>query len=185
MRVNRFVKSTLFFFSLSAAIFSCSTDDDDSSDDKITANSDNIAVANLENPSIVDIAAGDDRFSTLVSALTQADLVETLKGEGPFTVFAPVNDAFAAIDKDALTSLLADKKALTDVLLYHVIVGASVPSSDALGLTDAKMANGDSVSLEVRDGALYLNGNSKVVITDIKAKNGVIHVIDTVLLPKK
>ena len=137
----------------------------------------------IETKSIVDIAVGDPRFSTLVTALGEADLVETLQGEGPFTVFAPVNDAFAKIDPDALTALLKDKEALSNVLLYHVVAGAAVPSTEAVKLSQAEMANGSSITLEVMDGELMLNGNSKVIITDIQASNGVIHVIDTVLLP--
>ena len=132
--------------------------------------------------SIVDIAVSDERFSTLVTALQQAGLVETLAGEGDFTVFAPTDDAFAALGSD-LDAVLADNDLLTQVLLYHVL-GASVMSETALTLDgqEVETLSGDTFAVSVRDGNLYIN-DSMVVIADLEASNGVIHVIDAVLLP--
>ena len=140
--------------------------------------------------SIVDIAAGDERFSTLVAAVTAADLVDTLKGEGPFTVLAPVNDAFAALPEGTVETLLKpeNKEQLTNVLLYHVddqkLNAGDIPegsnliqpvlASDSLCVT--KSANG----VRIADGSGEM---ANVVIADIQADNGVIHVIDKVLLP--
>ena len=131
---------------------------------------------------IVDtaIAAGD--FNKLVTAVKAAGLVETLKGEGPFTVFAPTDAAFAKVPKDTLNALLADKAALANVLTYHVVAG-KVMAADAVKLTSAATVQGQSVSIAVKDGKVYVDG-AQVVATDIKASNGVIHVIDAVILPK-
>ena len=132
-------------------------------------------------PTIAEIAAGDENFSTLVAALQAAGLVETLAGEGPFTVFAPTNDAFGALPAGALDGLLADTAALTDVLLYHVVPG-KVMAADVVGLPYAETAQGQPVLIKVEDGAVMVNG-ANVVTTDIEASNGVIHVIDAVILP--
>lgn len=133
---------------------------------------------------IVDIAAGDERFSTLVAAVSAAGLVETLQGEGPFTVFAPTNDAFAALPAGTVESLLLpeNKQALTDILLYHVVAG-KVMASDVVGLSAAPTVLGKDATITIKDGNVYLNDNVQVIITDIEASNGVIHVIDAVLLP--
>lgn len=133
--------------------------------------------------SIVEIAGSSEDFSTLVTALTEADLLTTLEGDGPFTVFAPTNAAFAKIDGAELQKLLKNKEALRDVLLYHVVSGAAVPAQTAVTLPSAEMANGQSVKLSLVDGSLMLNGTSTVIKTDIIGSNGIIHVIDTVLLP--
>ena len=133
--------------------------------------------------SIVEIAGSSKDFSTLVTALTEADLLATLEGEGPFTVFAPTNDAFAKIDGEELQKLLKNKEALRNVLLYHVVSGAAVPAQTAVTLPSAEMANGQSVELSTLDGSLMINGTSTVIKTDIVGSNGIIHVIDTVLLP--
>jgi uncharacterized surface protein with fasciclin (FAS1) repeats len=131
---------------------------------------------------IVDIAVADGRFTTLVAAVEAAGLVDTLKGEGPFTVFAPTDDAFAALPAGTVEGLLTDIPALTDVLLYHVVAG-EVMAETVVGLESATTVQGTDVSIEVRDGAVFLNGNIQVITTDIQASNGVIHVIDGVLLP--
>ena len=133
---------------------------------------------------IVDIAAADGRFTTLVAALQAADLVETLSGEGPFTVFAPTDEAFAALPAGTLDSLLLpeNKQTLTDILLYHVVPG-KVMAADAVTLTSAPTALGKELTITVKDGSVYLNDTVKVIITDIEASNGVIHVVDAVLLP--
>jgi len=138
-----------------------------------------------ETRDIVDIAVEDGRFTTLVTAVQAANLVDTLKSEGPFTVFAPTDDAFAALPVGTVEGLLADIPALTNVLLYHVVPG-KVMAADVLGL-DGQSAEtalkGQSISITVDGDSVVLNDNVNVIITDIEASNGVIHVIDAVLLP--
>ncbi|MEM9774313.1 MAG: fasciclin domain-containing protein [Chloroflexota bacterium] len=137
----------------------------------------------MESSTIVDVAVADGRFQTLVAAVTAADLVETLSGEGPFTVFAPTDDAFAALPEGTVEGLLEDPSgALTDVLLYHVVSGA-VPAETVVGLDSATTVGGSDVSIAVVDGGVVLNDSVNVVITDIMTDNGIIHVIDAVLLP--
>ena len=134
-----------------------------------------------EEQTIVDIAVADGRFTTLVAALQAADLAGTLAGEGPFTVFAPTDDAFAKLPEGTVEGLLEDIPALTDILLYHVVSG-EVLAEDVVMLEEAETLLGENVSIRVEDGNVYIN-DAMVVITDIMASNGVIHVIDTVLLP--
>lgn len=129
---------------------------------------------------IVDIAAGNPDFSTLVTAVTAAGLVETLSGPGPFTVFAPTNAAFAALPAGTVEGLLADIPALTGVLTYHVVPGAVMASALTEGMT-ATTVNGADVTFTLANGA-QING-ANIVTTDIVASNGVIHVIDAVILP--
>lgn len=123
-------------------------------------------------------------FDTLVAALDYAGLNGALNGAGTFTVFAPTDNAFAKLPAGLVASLLTPegKATLTDILTYHVIAGAAVPSSTAKTLTEATMLNGDKVTISQRNGSLFIN-DSKVVITDVRTSNGVIHVIDTVLVP--
>ena len=132
---------------------------------------------------IVGVASSDSRFETLVTALQAAELVDTLKSDGPFTVFAPTDEAFAKLPEGVLDALLADKAALTTVLLYHVVAG-EVPAATAVTMSDAKTVEGREIDLAVVDGDLMLN-DAKVIVADINASNGVIHAIDTVLLPPK
>ena len=131
---------------------------------------------------IIDTAVAAGTFKTLATALTAAGLIETLKGPGPFTVLAPTDDAFAKIPGADLTALLADKAKLTAVLTYHVVSG-NVPASVVTTLTEAATVQGGKVTIAVVDGKVVLNGASHVTATDIAATNGVIHVIDTVLMP--
>ena len=133
---------------------------------------------------IVETAMSDERFSTLVSAVQAAELVDTLKGEGPFTVFAPTNDAFAALPEGTLDTLLLpeNKQQLTDILLYHVVPG-QVMAEDVVSLTSASTALGEEATITVEDGRVFLNDNAEIIVTDIETSNGVIHVIDSVLLP--
>jgi transforming growth factor-beta-induced protein len=140
--------------------------------------------AAMDKKDIVDTAIADGRFKTLAAALTAADLVDTLKGEGPFTVFAPTDDAFAALPAGTLASLLKpeNKQALTDILLYHVVSG-KVMAADVVGLTSAPTVLGKDIKITVKDGKVFLNDTVQVIITDVEASNGVIHVIDAVLLP--
>ncbi|GAM54750.1 secreted and surface protein [Vibrio ishigakensis] len=133
---------------------------------------------------IVDIAAGNPDFSTLVTAVKAAGLVDTLKGEGPFTVFAPTNEAFAKLPKSTLDALLMpeNKDKLVAVLTHHVVPG-KVMAADVVKMDSAKTAHGDMVMIKV-DGGNVMVDNAMVTATDIKASNGVIHVIDTVIIPK-
>ena len=131
---------------------------------------------------IVDTAVGAGNFNTLVTALKEAGLVDTLKGEGPFTVFAPSDDAFAKIPADQLNALLGDKEKLTAVLTYHVVPG-KVMASEVVKLDSAKTVQGQSVGIKVEDGSVFVDG-AKVSTADIETSNGVIHVIDTVIMPK-
>ncbi len=132
---------------------------------------------------IVDTAVADGRFTTLVAAVTAAELVDTLKGEGPFTVFAPTDDAFAALPEGTVESLLLpeNKQALTDILLYHVVSG-KVMAADVVNLESATTVLGKDVAIKVDGGKVYIN-DAEVIITDIETSNGVIHVVDSVLLP--
>jgi uncharacterized surface protein with fasciclin (FAS1) repeats len=130
---------------------------------------------------IVDIAVSDGRFTTLVAALKAAGLVETLKGKGPFTVFAPTDAAFAKLPAGTVDNLLKDIPALKNVLLYHVVSG-SVMASEVVKMDKATTVLGKDVMIKVVGGKVLIN-DSQVIIPDIKASNGVIHVIDAVLLP--
>lgn len=129
---------------------------------------------------IVDTAVAAGSFNTLATALTEAGLIETLKGEGPFTVFAPTDEAFAKIPAEDLTAILADKELLTSILTYHVVAG-KVMAADVVKLESAETVQGSTVSIDASDGVKV--NDATVVKTDIKTSNGVIHVIDTVLVP--
>ncbi len=129
---------------------------------------------------IVDTAVAAGSFKTLATALGAADLVGTLKGKGPFTVFAPTDEAFAKIPKADLDALLKDKKKLTAVLTYHVVPGKVMAADVKAG--KVKTVQGSEVTIATTGGVTV--NNAKVVKTDIAADNGVIHVIDTVLMPK-
>ena len=126
------------------------------------------------------VAAGS--FTTLAKAIDAAGLTETLKGEGPFTVFAPTDEAFAKVPKGTLDALLKDKAKLTAVLTYHVVVGR-VGSKDVAGMPSAKTVNGQELSIDAKDGKVKVD-QATVTQADIPATNGVIHVIDRVLMPK-
>jgi uncharacterized surface protein with fasciclin (FAS1) repeats len=131
---------------------------------------------------IVDTAVAAGSFKTLTKAVTEAGLVDTLKGKGPFTVFAPTDEAFAKLPKGTVEALLKDKKKLVAVLTYHVVSG-KVMAADVVKLTSAKTVNGQSVTIKAAKGGVTVDG-ANVTKTDIVASNGVIHVIDTVLMPK-
>ena len=134
---------------------------------------------------IVDTAVADGRFTTLATALDKAGLIETLKGEGPFTVFAPTDDAFALLPAGTVENLLLEEnlEQLKNILLYHVVSG-KVMAADVVNLTSADTVQGSSVSIKVENGTVYLNDTIMVIITDVEASNGVIHVIDAVLIPE-
>lgn len=135
------------------------------------------------NKDIVEIAASNGDFSTLVAAVKAAGLVETLQSSGPFTVFAPTNEAFAKLPAGTVESLLKpeNKDKLIAVLTYHVVPG-KVLAKDVVGLKTAKTVQGQDVKVTVSDMGVMID-NARVVATDIKAENGVIHVIDSVILP--
>ncbi|HYN40173.1 MAG TPA: fasciclin domain-containing protein [Thermoanaerobaculia bacterium] len=130
---------------------------------------------------IVDTAVAAGSFNTLATALKAAGLIDTLKGKGPFTVFAPTDDAFKKLPAGTLEKLLADKAQLTKVLTYHVVAG-KVMAADVVKLKEAKTVEGSMVKITVANGGVKVN-DANVVKTDIGASNGVIHVIDSVLLP--
>ena len=139
--------------------------------------------ARASNQDIVDTAVGAGQFKTLATALKAADLVETLKGPGPFTVFAPTDEAFAKLPAGTVENLLKpeNKAKLTAILTYHVVPGA-VKAEQVTKLTEAKTVNGAMVKISTEDGKVMIN-DATVVTPDIEASNGVIHVIDTVILP--
>lgn len=138
----------------------------------------------MKEPDIVDIAASNDDFSTLVAAVSAAGLVDTLKGDGPFTVFAPTNDAFAKLPAGTVETLLKpeNKDQLVKVLTYHVVPGAVTSDQLAGQKLDVATVQGQTVHINATNGVKV--NKSNVIKADIIASNGVIHVIDTVLLPK-
>ncbi|MAT47370.1 MAG: hypothetical protein CMO35_08070 [Verrucomicrobiaceae bacterium] len=144
------------------------------------------ATADQKAPSkdIVDTAVAAGSFNTLAAALKAAGLVDALKGDGPFTVFAPTDAAFAKLPKGTVETLLKpeNKSKLVDILTYHVVSG-SVPAKTAVTLNKATALNKKAISLGIKGDSLYLNGNAKVIKADVNASNGVIHVLDNVILP--
>lgn len=149
-----------------------------------------------EMPTIVSVAAGNENFSTLVTAVQAAELVETLNSDGPFTVFAPTNDAFAKLPEGTVETLVKpeNKEKLTGILTYHVVSGAynaadvieAIQSNN--GSFEVKTVNGGTITLTLKDGNVLLTdangGTATVVIADVMASNGLIHAIDTVVMPK-
>jgi uncharacterized surface protein with fasciclin (FAS1) repeats len=135
-----------------------------------------------EKKDIISIALEAGSFKTLATALTEANLVETLQGDGPFTVFAPTDEAFAKLPEGTVERLLKDKDALTKILLYHVVSG-NVTSDEVIKLNSATTLAKSDVKIKVEDGKVFIN-NSQVTTADIIASNGVIHIIDTVLIPE-
>ena len=142
-----------------------------------------VSIAAPAEKDIVDTAVGAGSFNTLVAAVKAAGLVETLKGDGPFTVLAPTDEAFKKLPKGTVETLLKPEnlKTLQAILTYHVIPG-SVMAADVVKLKSAKTVQGDTVAIKVTDSGVMING-AKVVTTDIKCSNGVIHVIDSVIMP--
>ncbi|MBV7266173.1 fasciclin domain-containing protein [Erythrobacter ani] len=183
-----------FVSSIALALAACGGEAD--TDDAMTADDTAVAAEATATGNIVEVAQGDESFSTLVSAVTAAELGEALSGEGPFTVFAPTNDAFGKIPEATLTELTTnDTETLGEILKYHVVDG----SIDAATLTAAIEAAGDEgytittlgggeLTANVADGAVVLTdaagGTSTVTATDVEASNGLVHVIDTVLMPQ-
>ena len=132
---------------------------------------------------IVQTAKASGDFKTLVKLVKAAGLAKTLSGKTKYTVFAPTDAAFAKVPKKTLTALGKNKKALKQVLLYHVVKG-SVPAKKVVKLKSAKTVEGSKVRIKVRNGTVYLNRTTKVTATDVRASNGIIHVINKVLIPK-
>jgi len=130
---------------------------------------------------IIDTAVAAGNFKTLATALTAADLIATLQGPGPFTVFAPTDDAFAKVPKETLDALLKDKAALTKVLTYHVVSGKAMAADIKAG--PVKTIEGSSLEVTIHDGKVKVD-HAHVTGVDVVADNGVIHIIDEVLMPK-
>lgn len=153
-------------------------------------------IEEVATPNIVEVAAGNEAFSTLVTAVTTADLAGTLSGEGPFTVFAPTNDAFGKLPEGTVASLLEpeSKDALTGILTYHVVAGKFEAAAviEAINNADGKFTvttvQGGSIDLSLNEGNVMLTdakgGTATVVIADVAASNGVIHAIDTLVMPE-
>ena len=144
-----------------------------------TYKSDSTTSATAAQQDIVDIAVSAGSFNPLVTAVQEAGLVDTLKSDGPFTVFAPTDEAFAKIPQDQLNALLADKEMLTKVLTYHVVSGKVMAADVKPGMVPT--VEGSSLTVSMYDGVMV--DNAKVIKTDIVASNGVIHVIDSVIMP--
>jgi len=174
--------SALILLGVVAMVFvACSSEEETTPDVVATTSPMPTQQAMEVTKTIVDIAVEDGRFETLVAALQAAELVSTLSGEGPFTVFAPTDDAFAALPDGVVAGLLEDIPSLTEVLTYHVVSG-TVLAETVVGLTSAATLQGEEVTIEVIDGTVKIDG-ATVLITDIIGSNGVIHVIDSVILP--
>lgn len=169
-----------FMAIIALLVAACSSSDEEAATTTTEAPTETTA-AEMTEDTVVDVAISND-FTTLVAAVQAAGLVETLQGEGPFTVFAPTDEAFAALPEGTLDSLLADPAALAEILTYHVVSG-KVLAADVVGLDSATTVQGDDISIEVVDGGVVLNGSSNVIATDVEASNGVVHVIDSVILP--
>ncbi|CAN5157518.1 hypothetical protein BH09PAT1_BH09PAT1_2270 [soil metagenome] len=136
----------------------------------------------MNNKTIVQVAQEAGNFKTLVAAIKAAGLVDTLSGTGPFTVFAPTDEAFAKLPAGTVESLLKDKEKLVKILTYHVVAG-KVMAKDVVNLTSAKTVEGGELTIKVDAGKVMVD-NANVVTTDIEASNGVIHVVDSVLMPQ-
>lgn len=180
----------------SLAIAACAEEPAETAAYEDTATADQMANAEAEAGTVVEVAQDDETFSTLVSAVTAAGLGETLSGDGPFTVFAPTNDAFAKIPEATLTELTTnDTETLGNILTYHVVEGHVDAATLTQAITDAgddgytiTTVNGGTLTATVVDGNVVLTdaagGTATVTATDVAASNGVIHVIDTVLMPQ-
>lgn len=180
----------------SLAIVACAEEPAENVAYEDAATADQMANAEAETGTVVEVAQGDETFSTLVSAVTAADLGATLSGDGPFTVFAPTNDAFAKIPEATLTELTTnDTETLGNILTYHVVAGnvdaatllQAIEGAGADGYS-VETVNGGTLTATVVDGNVVLTdaagGTATVTATDVAASNGVIHVIDTVLMPQ-
>ena len=181
MKKIKFLSFALVGF-VTLAVVSCSAPKEEVVEETV----DSVAVAApVEAPkTVVDIAVGSADHTTLVTAVTSAGLVETLSGTGPFTIFAPTNAAFAALPAGTVETLLKpeSKDKLTSVLTYHVVAG-NVMAADLTDGQKVKTLNGQELTVAIKDGVVTING-AKVTAADLAGSNGVIHVVDAVLLPK-
>ena len=167
---------------LALALVAAACSSDDSADTTTTVPATTVAVDEMTSNTIVDVATEAGSFSTLLAAAEAAGLVDTLNSDGPFTVFAPTDEAFAALPDGTVEGLLEDPEALSEILLYHVVSG-EVLAAAVVDLDLATTVQGADIAIEVVDGGVVLNGTANVVTTDVDASNGVIHVIDQVILP--
>lgn len=185
-QITRGLSMLLFAAMLVVGLSACgggeATDDSENGDDM--ANEDDAPAMTQDSLTIVDIAVSDARFTTLVTALDSTDLVSSLSEDGPFTVFAPTNEAFEALPDGALEDLIGaeDKSELESILLYHVVEGSTMSGDLSDGEQMVTTLQGDSLTIEVSDEGVMV-GDAQVVEADIEAANGVIHVIDGVLMP--
>ena len=168
---------------IAAGLFLTNSQKDSKKDSMTTAPAPTVMTENsMSNKTIVETAVEAGNFKTLVAAVKAAGLAETLSAEGPYTVFAPTDEAFAKLPAGTVESLLQDKDKLTAILTYHVVAG-KVMAADVVKLQSAKTVQGQDVTIKVDNGKVMVD-NADVVTTDIEASNGVIHVIDTVLMPQ-
>ena len=182
MTITRTRKFVALGLAAGLLLGACSSDADDDAESGETTTTEAASGSETEaTQDIVATAAAAGDFTTLATALEAADLVETLQGPGPFTVFAPTDAAFEKLPEGALEDLLADPEALKQVLLYHVVEG-EVTSEQVVGLSEATTVAGIAVPISVEGDTVKI-GDATVVTADVEASNGVIHVIDTVLLP--
>ena len=179
-------KMKRFIFSLLATLILVPTAIFANTDSTLTTNEKSYELETQKDMDIVDTAVSAKMFNTLVAAVKAADLVDVLKSDGPFTVFAPTDAAFAKLPKGTVESLLKpeNKDMLVSILRYHVVSGKAM-AKDVVGMSSAKTVQGQNVTIMVKDGKVFLNGKTQVIKTDIAATNGVIHVIDSVLMPPK
>jgi len=166
------IRLIAFMAIFAIVVAACSTSDEEAATETTEA---------MTTDTVVDVAIANE-FNTLVAAVQAAGLVETLEGDGPFTVFAPTDEAFAALPEGTLDSLLGDPEALAEILTYHVVSG-KVLAADVVSLESATSVQGSDIAIEVVDGGVVLNGSANVIATDVDASNGVVHVIDAVILP--
>ncbi len=167
---------------LAVSLLAAACGGDDAADTTTAAPDTTMAEEMMDAGTIVEVAGEAGSFSTLLAAAEAAGLVDTLNGDGPFTVFAPTDEAFAALPEGTLESLLEDTEALSQILLYHVVSG-EVKAADVVGLDSATTVQGEDISIAVDGETVVLNGSANVLTTDVAASNGVIHIIDAVLLP--
>ena len=178
MKLRKLIVTIGVMSLLSMGFAACSSDDETAEKPTTTSAA---APTKCDN-TIVDVAVGNPDFSTLVAAVTEAGLVDTLNGEGPFTVFAPTNEAFAKIPAADLDAILADKEQLTSILTYHVVGGKVMAADLKPGSQKVVTVNGEEAEVVVSEAGVTYAG-AKVVTTDIETCNGVIHVIDAVVVP--
>ncbi|MBK5111815.1 MAG: fasciclin domain-containing protein [Thermoleophilia bacterium] len=185
--IKKLILLTLCLPVLAFGAAACGSDDDDSSSDGAATTSestDSSSSSSEASQDIVQLAASNEDLSTLVDALTAADLVETLEGDGPFTVFAPTNEAFDALPPEELERLLkpANQDELANILTYHVVSG-DVMASDLSDGQKIETVQGDKLTVKINGDKVMIN-DATVVQADVEASNGVVHVIDAVLIPQ-